>query len=137
MGIYYFLSPRCTRSIRYGQAPRNRLDLHRPPSNKKSPPEGYPVVIYLTGRVFTSPVGSRDLGSFTSPVGFLPHRLALGLPGFLERTCAHTHCQPHFLNPEPVSMPPHQLCCLVRCRRRGILQCFVSMRTFLPGSLTA
>ena len=49
MGIYYFLSPRCTRSIRYGQAPRNRLDLHRPPSSLKSPPEGYPVVIYLTG----------------------------------------------------------------------------------------
>jgi hypothetical protein len=57
MGIYYFLSPRCTRSIRYGQAPRNRLDLHRPPSSLKSPPQGYPVVIYLTGRVLSGVFG--------------------------------------------------------------------------------
>ena len=49
MGIFYFLSPRVTRSVRYGLAARNRLDLYRPPTSEKAPPEGYPVIIYLTG----------------------------------------------------------------------------------------
>jgi hypothetical protein len=49
MGIFYFLSPRVTRSIRYGLAPRNRLDLFRPPTRLRAPPQGYPVVIYITG----------------------------------------------------------------------------------------
>ena len=49
MAIFYFLSPRVTRSLVYGLAARNRLDLYRPPSNLKRPPEGYKVVIYITG----------------------------------------------------------------------------------------
>ena len=49
MGVFYFLSPRVTRSLVYGLAARNRLDLYRPPSKHKRPPEGYKVVIYITG----------------------------------------------------------------------------------------
>ena len=49
MGMFYFLSPRVTRSLVYGLAARNRLDLYRPPSKHKRPPEGYRVVIYITG----------------------------------------------------------------------------------------
>ena len=47
--FYYFLSPRVERSIVYGLAARNRLDLHRPPSSKEAPTGGYPVVVYITG----------------------------------------------------------------------------------------
>ena len=49
MGIFYFVSPRVTRSLVYGLAARNRLDLYRPPAKSKRPPDGYRVVIYITG----------------------------------------------------------------------------------------
>jgi len=49
MGIFYFISPRVTRSLVYGLAARNRLDLYRPPSKSKRPKDGYRVVIYITG----------------------------------------------------------------------------------------
>ena len=49
MGIFYFVSPRVTRSLAYGLAARNRLDMYRPPAKRKRPPNGYRVVIYITG----------------------------------------------------------------------------------------
>lgn len=49
MGIFYFVSPRVTRSLVYGLAARNRLDLYRPPAKSERPPKGYRVVIYITG----------------------------------------------------------------------------------------
>ena len=58
MGIFYFLSPRVTRSVRYGLAARNRLDLYRPPTSEKAPPDDYPVIIYLTGAAPESPVSA-------------------------------------------------------------------------------
>ncbi|CAL5224096.1 g6725 [Coccomyxa viridis] len=61
MGIFYFLSPRVTRSLVYGLAARNRLDLYRPPSKYKRPPEGYKVVIYITGGAWT--IGYKAWGS--------------------------------------------------------------------------
>ena len=65
MGIFYFVSPRVTRSLVYGLAARNRLDLYRPPSQSKRPLEGYKVVIYITGEE----LGSRALShGLTLPV---------------------------------------------------------------------
>lgn len=49
MAVFYFFSPRVTRSIMYGTAARNRLDIYRPPADQQAPDKGFPVVIYLTG----------------------------------------------------------------------------------------
>lgn len=49
MAVYYFFSLRVTRSVVYGVAARNRLDIHRPPGDHAAPPHGYPVVVYITG----------------------------------------------------------------------------------------
>lgn len=50
MAVFYFFSPRVTRSVMYGTAARNRLDIYRPPSDQQPPANGFPVVIYLTGQ---------------------------------------------------------------------------------------
>ncbi|KAK9918580.1 hypothetical protein WJX75_005121 [Coccomyxa subellipsoidea] len=61
MAVYYFFSPRITRSIVYGAAARNRLDIHRPPANQTAPEGGFPVVIYITGGAWT--IGYKAWGS--------------------------------------------------------------------------
>ncbi|CAK0731873.1 hypothetical protein CVIRNUC_000054 [Coccomyxa viridis] len=61
MGIFYFVSPRVTRSLAYGLAARNRLDMYRPPAKRKRPPNGYRVVIYITGGAWT--IGYKAWGS--------------------------------------------------------------------------
>jgi len=47
MVVFYMVSPRVKRSLVYGPAPRNRLDLYLPPGGKRKAP--VPVVIYITG----------------------------------------------------------------------------------------
>ena len=47
MVVFYMLSPRVRRSLVYGKAPRNRLDLYLPPGAQRKEP--VPVVIYITG----------------------------------------------------------------------------------------
>ena len=51
MVVFYFTSPRVRRSLVYGKAPRNRLDLYLPPAkaHNGSHADGVPVVVYLTG----------------------------------------------------------------------------------------
>jgi hypothetical protein len=47
MVVFYMVSPRVKRSLVYGPAPRNRLDLYLPPGGTRAAP--VPVVIYITG----------------------------------------------------------------------------------------
>ncbi|EIE18373.1 PRENYLCYSTEINE methylesterase [Coccomyxa subellipsoidea C-169] len=61
MAVYYFFSPRVTRSVVYGAAARNRLDIHRPPASQTVPEGGFPVVIYITGGAWT--IGYKAWGS--------------------------------------------------------------------------
>ena len=50
MIVFYFFSPRITRSVVYGPRPRNTLDLYLPRHHLRDLQEPVPVVIYLTGR---------------------------------------------------------------------------------------
>ncbi|CAL8465640.1 g5176 [Coccomyxa elongata] len=61
MAVFYFFSPRVTRSVMYGTAARNRLDIYRPPADQQPPDKGFPVVIYLTGGAWT--IGYKAWGS--------------------------------------------------------------------------
>ena len=51
MVVFYFVSPRIRRSLVYGKAPRNRLDLYLPPAKARNGSHGdtVPVVVYITG----------------------------------------------------------------------------------------
>ncbi len=74
MAVYYFFSPRVTRSVVYGAAARNRLDIHRPPASQAAPEGGVPVVIYITGE---SPLSVGNLAftdTYTFPRGMTRHR---------------------------------------------------------------
>ena len=63
MIVFYFFSPRITRSVVYGPRPRNTLDLYLPRHHLRDLQDPVPVVIYLTG----APPGSRQLR--WSPLG--------------------------------------------------------------------
>jgi len=49
MIVFYFFSPRITRSVVYGPRPRNTLDLYLPRHHLRDLQDPVPVVIYLTG----------------------------------------------------------------------------------------
>ena len=49
MIVFYFFSPRVTRSVVYGPRPRNTLDLYLPRHHLRDLQDPVPVVIYLTG----------------------------------------------------------------------------------------
>ena len=49
MIVFYFFSPRITRSVVYGPRPRNTLDLYLPRHHLRDVQDPVPVVIYLTG----------------------------------------------------------------------------------------
>lgn len=51
MVVFYFVSPRIRRSLVYGKAPRNRLDLYLPPAKAHNGghADAVPVVVYITG----------------------------------------------------------------------------------------
>ena len=49
MIVFYYWSPRITRSVVYGPKPRNRLDIYLPRSHLRDLHEPLPVVIFITG----------------------------------------------------------------------------------------
>lgn len=52
MIVFYFFSPRVSRSVVYGPKPRNRLDIYLPRNHQggeDGPGEPLPVVIFITG----------------------------------------------------------------------------------------
>ncbi|KAK9820850.1 hypothetical protein WJX81_002179 [Elliptochloris bilobata] len=63
MVVFYMVSPRVRRSLVYGKAPRNRLDLYLPPAkaHNGSHAAAVPVVIYITGGAWT--IGYKAWGS--------------------------------------------------------------------------
>ena len=57
MAVFYFVSPRIRRSLVYGKAPRNRLDLYLPPAKARAGglADAVPVVVYITGALAAPP----------------------------------------------------------------------------------
>lgn len=49
MIVFYFCSPRITRSVVYGPKPRNRLDIYLPRNHLRDVRDPLPVVIFITG----------------------------------------------------------------------------------------
>lgn len=60
MIIFYFTSPRVSRSVPYGRKQRQRLDLFIPKA-AESTPNGVPVVIFVTGGAWT--IGYKAWGA--------------------------------------------------------------------------
>ena len=83
MGVFYFVSPRVTRSLAYGLAARNRLDMYRPPAKRERPPNGYRVVIYITG--------SHHL----QETALLKQQSGSSCPHLTVQTCARILCRVH------------------------------------------
>lgn len=72
MVVFYMVSSRVKRSLVYGNAPRNRLDLYLPPGVAKEASKvgkhapTVPVVIYITGAVPTCRCFSSGVGLWRS-----------------------------------------------------------------------
>ena len=49
MIVFYYFSPRVTRSVVYGPRPRNTLDIYLPRHHMRDLQDPIPVVIYITG----------------------------------------------------------------------------------------
>ncbi|KAF5837012.1 hypothetical protein DUNSADRAFT_4985 [Dunaliella salina] len=57
--LFYFFSPRVSRSVAYGAGPRQRLDMYL--TKNRKPGHKYPVVIFVTGGAWT--IGYKAWGA--------------------------------------------------------------------------
>jgi len=57
--LFYFFSPRVSRSVAYGAGPRQRLDMYL--TKNRKPGQKYPVVIFVTGGAWT--IGYKAWGA--------------------------------------------------------------------------
>lgn len=82
---FYFFSPRCIRSVRYGRKPRQVLDLYVPRAKwfKESPAR--PVAVFVTGGAWI--IGHRVRGCPLQRVS-----ASAGCLGLVGLARGSTHC---------------------------------------------
>ena len=61
MIVFYYFSPRVTRSVVYGPRARNTLDIYLPRHHMRDLQDPIPVVIYITGAPTRSATAAQHL----------------------------------------------------------------------------